>query len=73
MEDVGNERKTKGSALPDIHTLKGLCQGWQFHFVSITNYTSFYAKKIEEFLINDKVTVSCHVNMSLEHYFKRYK
>ena len=38
------------------------CQGWQFHFVLITNHTSFFATKIEKFLVNAKITVSCHIN-----------
>ena len=38
------------------------CQGWQFHFVLITNHTSFFAAKIEKFLVNDIITVSCRIN-----------
>ena len=37
------------------------CQGWEFHFVLTTNHTSFFATKIEKFLVNDKITVSCHI------------
>ena len=38
------------------------CQGWQFHFVLTTNHTSFFATKIEKFLVNDIITVSCRIN-----------
>ena len=38
------------------------CQGWQFHFVLITNHTSFFATKIEKFLVNAKITVLCHIS-----------
>ena len=32
------------------------------YFVLITNHTSFFATKIEKFLVNAKITVSCHIN-----------
>lgn len=46
------------------------CQGWQFHFVLTTNHTSFFATKIEKFLVNDKITARYQTNMSLN--IKRY-
>ena len=45
-----------------LHLIYVPCQGWQFHFVLITNHTSFFATKIEKFLVNDIITVSCRIN-----------
>ena len=54
----GMREKQKGP----LHLIYVPCQGWQFHFVLITNHTSFFATKIEKFLVNDIITVSCHIN-----------
>ena len=54
----GMREKQKGP----LHLIYVPCQGWQFHFVLTTNHTSFFATKIEKFLVNDIITVSCHIN-----------
>lgn len=62
----GMREKLKGP----LHLIYVPCQGWQFHFVLITNHTSFFATKIEKFLVNDKITARYQTNMSLN--IKRY-
>lgn len=62
----GMREKQKGP----LYLIYVPCQGWQFHFVLISNHSSFFATKIEKFLVNDKITARYQKNMSLN--IKRY-
>ena len=44
------------------HKLKELCHGCQFHFVSNANKASLFPMKLEELLLNDKITALCQKN-----------
>lgn len=54
-----------------VHKLKELCHGCRFHFVNNANKASLFPMKLEELLLNDKITALCQTNiMSPRNYFK---
>ena len=44
-----------------------------YYFLLISITRPFLAMKIMKSLVNDKITASCHTNLSPTHYFKCYK